>query len=71
MSLIVFPYMCLYFIVGYLFSKAVEKNTDDDFTSALWFMLWPVLICLFILMVLITIPIRIHRYFSKKVKGDA
>lgn len=70
MSLIIFPCICSYFIVGYLFSKSIEKDTDDDFASALWFMFWPVLFCLLILSVLVAIPIRIHRYFSKEAKGD-
>lgn len=43
MSLLIFPGIILYFLIGAAFSKAAETR-GDDFTAILWFIFWPLLL---------------------------
>lgn len=76
MNLLVFPGICLYFMIGAFLGKlATADPCDDELNYVVWFVFWPfVIIIIFglllglLLMVvfkrLSKILIKFHRYFN-------
>lgn len=56
MALLIIPGICLYFFIGSMLSKAAAASGDDsDLDDIVWYMLWPVIVLMFIIIGMIYI----------------
>lgn len=66
MKLLIFPGICLYFLVGWLFSKiAGTEEEDDEFGTIAWFLCWPFMILILGIAIFISIIVEIYRAISR------
>ena len=71
MNLLIFPVICIYFLIGYGLSRlARTEERDDDVGSIAWFMIWPLMIMLFVTAIVTAVICKVclivHRLFNKR-----
>lgn len=69
MNLLVFPGICLYFLIGSFFGKVTKSDDNgDELASVVWFMFWPIVIVTIIVMLIIMLfskfILELYRYFN-------
>lgn len=66
MNLLVFPGICIYFMIGAFLGKVCRvSNIDDEIEAVVWFIFWPGIVATIIAAVVVALVIVILKYLAK------
>lgn len=66
---LIFPLICLYFLIGSMFSDVFKSELGErDVISALWFLLWPVFTVVLIVYVSLLLIQSAFAYISMTIR---